>query len=40
MKHTLTWIGREGEPTIEYRPVHNYTLSDEVELIPPKARVY
>ena len=40
MKHTLAWLGEEGEPTLDYRPVHNYTLTEEVELIPPKARVY
>jgi len=39
-KHTLAWLGEEGEPTIDYRPVHYYTLTDEVEVVPPKARVY
>ena len=41
MKHTLTWQdGMEAEPRIDYRPVHAFTLSDEVEYIPPKKRVY
>jgi succinate dehydrogenase / fumarate reductase flavoprotein subunit len=40
MKHTLAWLGEEGEPTIDYRPVHYYTLTDEMEVVPPKARVY
>ena len=40
MKHTLAWLGEEGEPTIDYRPVRYYTLTDEVERVPPKARVY
>ena len=40
MKHTVTWLGEDGEPTIDYRPVHYYTLTDEVEKVPPKARVY
>jgi len=39
-KHTLAWLGEQGEPTIDYRPVHYYTLTDEVEVVPPKARVY
>ena len=40
MKHTLTWVNQSGEVEIDYRPVHLYTLSDDVEVIPPKARVY
>ena len=41
MKHTLTWFdAKTGEVRLDYRPVHNYTLTDEVEYIPPKARVY
>ena len=40
MKHTLAWK-RPGEGVqIDYRPVHNYTMSDEVSYIEPKARVY
>ena len=39
MKHTLAW--REGSGVrIDYRPVHDYTLTDEIEYIRPKARVY
>jgi succinate dehydrogenase / fumarate reductase flavoprotein subunit len=40
LKHTLTWIDAKGNTTINYRPVHLYPLTDEVEFIPPKARVY
>ena len=40
MKHTLTWLEENGEVTIDYRPVHSYTLSDEVQYFPPKKRVY
>ena len=40
MKHTATWLSEAGEVTIDYRPVHMYTLTDEVEVVPPKARVY
>ncbi len=40
MKHTLCWMDENGKVSIDYRPVHNYTLTDEVEYIPPKKRVY
>ena len=40
MKHTLAWLGPKGEVTIDYRPVHTYTLTNEVEYIPPKKRTY
>jgi len=41
MKHTLTWLDTDsGAVTIDYRPVHMYTLSDEIEVVPPKPRVY
>jgi len=39
MKHTLVWF-HDGAVTIDYRPVHDYTLTDDVEYIKPKARVY
>ena len=39
MKHTLTWF-EDGKVKIDYRPVHTYTLTDEVAYIEPKARVY
>lgn len=40
MKHTIAWIDAAGKVDIDYRPVHLYTLTDEVDYIPPKARVY
>ena len=41
MKHTLTWLdGVSGKPVIDYRPVHTWTLTDEVQYIEPKKRVY
>ena len=40
MKHTLIWVGGPGDVRIEYRDVHNHTLTDEVEYVAPKARVY
>lgn len=39
LKHTLTWL-HNGNVKINYRPVHLYTLTDNVEIIQPKARVY
>jgi succinate dehydrogenase / fumarate reductase flavoprotein subunit len=39
MKHTISWF-HEGAVTLDYRPVHDYTLTDEIEYIKPKARVY
>ena len=40
MKHTLSWIDTDGKVSFDYRPVHQATMTDEVEAIPPKARVY
>ena len=40
MKHTLSWFGDNGEVNLEYRPVHLYTLTDDVNFVAPKARVY
>ncbi len=44
MKHTIAtftgWGGVGGATAIDYRPVHDYTLTDDVEYIKPKKRVY
>jgi len=44
MKHTAAWFdgwgGKGGSVKIDYRPVHEYTLTDDVEYIKPKKRVY
>ena len=40
MKHTLAWISGPGGVRIDYRPVHEETLTDEVDYVAPKARVY
>jgi succinate dehydrogenase / fumarate reductase flavoprotein subunit len=40
MKHTLAWFEETGKVTIDYRPVHNYTMTNEIQYIAPKARVY
>ncbi len=40
MKHTLVWVDGGHQPTIGERPVHAYTLSNDVEPVPPQKRVY
>ena len=41
MKHTLAWFDdASGKVKIDYRPVHSYTMTNEIDYIPPKARVY
>ncbi|HEY1615579.1 MAG TPA: succinate dehydrogenase flavoprotein subunit [Rhizomicrobium sp.] len=41
MKHTLSWLdSTTGWARLDYRPVHTYTLSNDVQYIPPKARIY
>ena len=41
MKHSLAFIDPAKQETlIDYRPVHTYTMSNEVPYIEPKARVY
>jgi succinate dehydrogenase / fumarate reductase, flavoprotein subunit len=40
MKHTLAWLDETGRVTIDYRPVHAYTMTNDVSYIEPKARVY
>jgi len=41
MKHTLTWFDdKTGKVKIDDRPVHSFTMTKDIEYIPPKARVY
>ncbi|MFN3815716.1 succinate dehydrogenase flavoprotein subunit [Brevundimonas sp.] len=40
MKHTLAWKRPGQDVAIDYRPVHEYTMSSEIDYIKPKARVY
>jgi len=41
MKHTLAWIDDEKRTiSLDDRPVHTYTMSNDIEYIKPKARVY
>ena len=41
MKHTLAWTDEAAHAVrLEYRPVHAYTLSNDIQYIQPKERVY
>jgi len=40
MKHTLCWVDEQGRARIDYRPVHQHTLTADVDYIAPKARTY
>ncbi len=41
MKHSLAWTDSTSRKvTLGYRPVHDYTMSKDVDYIKPKARVY
>ena len=41
MKHTLATVDPQAKSiSIDYRPVHSYTMSNDMQYIEPKARVY
>jgi len=41
MKHTLAWLDfTTRKVTVDYRPVHTYTMTNDVQYVEPKARVY
>jgi len=40
MKHTLVKVDESGKTSFDFRPVHMYTLTSDVEVVPPKKRVY
>ena len=40
MKHTLAWCDENGDVELKYRPVVMKTMTNEVGVFPPKARVY
>ncbi|MCH9780249.1 MAG: succinate dehydrogenase flavoprotein subunit [Alphaproteobacteria bacterium] len=40
MVHSLITLAENGDSDIAYRPVHLEPMSDEIETIPPKPRVY
>ena len=39
-KHTLVKVDEAGKTSFDFRPVHMYTLTDEVKVVPPAKRVY
>jgi succinate dehydrogenase / fumarate reductase flavoprotein subunit len=40
MKHSTVWVNEQGTTKLGSRPVHLFTLTDDVKAVPPKARVY
>ena len=41
MKHTLAWYDQSKNTVkIDYRPVHDFTMTDGIDYIKPKKRVY
>ena len=40
MKHTLVWVDGRGDVRFDYRPVELDTLTEDVDTVQPKARVY
>jgi succinate dehydrogenase / fumarate reductase flavoprotein subunit len=40
MKHTIAWRTGETDVKIGYRPVHTWTLDNEMEYVAPKKRTY
>ncbi len=40
MKHTVSYLGDDGQVSLGYRPVRMQTLTNDVSVFPPKKRVY
>lgn len=40
MKHSLAWLNEDGSVKIDYRSVTGTPMTNDVQAIPPKARVY
>ena len=40
MKHSVAWVDEQGQTRVDYRPVHSWTLTDDIDYIKPKKRVY
>jgi succinate dehydrogenase / fumarate reductase flavoprotein subunit len=40
MKHSVAWVNDNNKINITYRPVHAFTMTNQVEYIEPKTRVY
>ena len=40
LSHSLIWLDEEGKTRFDTRPVHLNTLTNHIQSIPPKKRVY
>ena len=40
LKHSLSWVNEDGAVRFDYRPVNMHTMTEDVEVVPLKARVY
>jgi succinate dehydrogenase / fumarate reductase flavoprotein subunit len=40
LKHSMCWLNDDGRVRLDYRPVHLQPLTNKVQAIPPKERVY
>jgi succinate dehydrogenase / fumarate reductase flavoprotein subunit len=40
LQHTVGWLKGNQQVKLGYRPVHMYTLTGEIDVIPPKTRIY
>ena len=40
LAHSLIWLSEDGKVSLDKRPVHMNTLTNHVQSIPPKKRVY
>ena len=40
MKHTLARVDQDGDVHLDFRPVHTFTLTKDIQYIEPKGRVY
>ncbi len=39
-KHTMVSVDEAGKASFDFRPVHMYTMTNDVEVVPPKKRTY
>jgi succinate dehydrogenase / fumarate reductase flavoprotein subunit len=40
MKHTLAWVDDDRQGDARLPPGAHYTMTNDIDYIPPKARVY
>ena len=40
MNHTIAYVREDGSVDLSYRPVHSFTMTNEISYIEPKARSY